>query len=403
MEQEPDHPLGRRRLAEQVETLFKEHAADWTAGLPSDPEARLNELGNFRRGMLERVEVRYDRPWDLHAGLFRCVDLRTLQVGLLEGLAEQPWLNRLVSLELKEYVDYTDRLEALLGSPALAGLVHLGLSGWAGISAGVARALASSLRLPALASLEIDPCSMGDEGVRVLAAADLPATLRKLILVSRRDSRRHRITFGLPGLRALASSPALAGLEHLDVTWNRSPAAGVEALVTSPFLTNLKTLILRHGSVGNKGAKALATSASLKRLVCLDLSGTDLLDEAVRSLARSANLANLTVLDLGGNRHLGDAGVSALAGSAHLTGLRALSLSYVPLTVEGTRALAQSSTLANLDTLDLSNTRLGGPAARELVASPHLNNLAVLDLRQEYTLPPAAKAALRKRWPFARL
>jgi uncharacterized protein (TIGR02996 family) len=405
----PDHPLARRRSNDQITELFKEHGKEWTAGLPSREGVTWNEVGNFRRGLLEDLEITASMSLEDCAELFQHADLRGLQIAYhvvfytpereTAGARDLPCLSRLVSLEVSR--PYTG-LRELVGAPGLVGLVDLKI---AGLYTADISILAESMRLPALASLDLSRSGMSDQGAQALAANQALSGLRRLrVGGSSSRRRRGRVGLGLPGIRALASSPTLANLEHLDVGGNGSQAAGVESLAASPFLANLTTLVLDGSTVGVKGAKALADSPFLKRLACLSLGWSGLTDEGARLLARSANLANLTVLDLSSNRHFGAAGIRALGSSPHLTGLRALSLRGMWLSLEGAQALAESPNFANLDTLDLSSTSLDGPASLALARSRHLNNLAVLELKQGYnTIPSAAKRALRKRWPFARL
>jgi uncharacterized protein (TIGR02996 family) len=400
-EQLPDHPLARRRFAEESAALFRAHGAAWTAGLPRIPDVKWNDLDNFRRGLLEHLLVWQSVDEKHRPGLFAAADLRSVRTRLsawlynlgdpaLSTFLEMPLVSRLLSLEIQ--IPWYTSLTALGESPAAAGLVHLALPDSSLDSAGRLPALTEALCHLALSSLDLSDNTLGEEGARVLAASPMLGKLRRLSLAGCR--------VGVAGIRALASTPALAGLEHLDLSSNYARTLGTESLAASPFLGNLSTLEL-DGCADDKGVQALAESPFLKRLTCLGLRRTDLRDEGARALAASANLASLTVLDLGENGRLGVAGVRALANSPHLAGLRALSLGGVPLTAEGAQALAESPHLANLETLELNGTGLDAADARALVASPHLNNLALLDLRQSATLPAAVKRAVRKRWPFA--
>jgi uncharacterized protein (TIGR02996 family) len=409
----PDHPLARLRLSEQISELFKEHGKEWTDGLPTQEGVTWNDVGNFSGGLLERFALRSSILIGDCARFFEQADLRAFRLEYYAGLyapttpdnrrnahlAEFPWLPRLVSLDVDR--EAAEDLRELASAPALARLVHLRLR----VSPNGACTLADSLCLPALRDLDLSGSYCGDRGIQALAACKALHGLRRLrVRISPRRRRRRGGELSLPGIRALASSLALADLEHLDVSSNRSPAAGVESLAASPFLANLTTLVLDGSTVGVKGAKALADSPYLKRLSCLSLVSTGLTDGGARLLARSANLANLTVLSVGGNRHLGAAGIRALGTSPHLACLRALSLRWTRLNLEAVQALAESPGFANLDTLDLSSTSLDGPAALALARSRHLNNLQVLDLKQDYnTIPGPAKAAVRRRWKFARI
>jgi uncharacterized protein (TIGR02996 family) len=399
----PDHPLARRRFAEESAALFLARGAAWTAGLPALKDVKWKDLDNFRRGMLEHLLLWQYVDEKHRPGLFGAVDLRSVRTRLsswlyslgdpaLRTFLDMPLVSRLVSLEIE--IPWYTSLAPLWESPATAGLIHLGLPDSSLDSAGRLPALTEALRLPALSSLDLSGNTLGEEAARVLAAGPLMGTLRRLWLAG--------CGLGVSGIRALASSPALTGLEYLDLSSNYSRAAGVESLAASPFLTNLSTLVL-DWCADDKGVQALAESPFLKRLSCLGLRHTDLRDDGARALAASANLASLTVLDLGENHRLEVAGVIALANSPHLAALRALSLENVPLTLEGVQALAESPHLAGLETLDLSGARLDEASVRALVASPHLNNLALLDLRRSATLPAAVKRAVRKRWPFAQV
>jgi uncharacterized protein (TIGR02996 family) len=379
----PELAFLRRGHAEQIAALLKKHGAAWTKGLPRGQYVAWGESGNFQRGLLERVSVTAPLRRDGYGRLFAAADLRGLCTRLYDSsassdvigagpLLELPWLSRLVSLELTDGVDATD-LRALAAAPALAGLVHLGLRD-CGIGPTEVAGLAEGLRLPNLVDLDLTDNSLGDEGARLLAGCPALAGLRRLRLgrsAEHQYSYSYR-AFGSAGTRALASSPALSGLEHLDLS-GTSP--DVAALAASPFLTRLSSLVLDRCRVGDGGAAALAASPFLKRLSCLGLREAEVRDEGAQALAASDGLAGLAVLDLGDNGYIGPEGARALAASPRLAGLRALGL---------------------------ARTGLDGPAAQALAASPHLNNLAVLDLEGN-DLPPAARAALRKRWPFVRL
>jgi uncharacterized protein (TIGR02996 family) len=369
-----DHPLARQHFAAPIAALLKAHGARWTKGMPSSQVyVEWGDPDDFRRGLLEHAHVRSSGyAVEPYAPLFQAADLRGLRVPLCNDLHEWPWLSRLVTLDLTGYCE-AEHVRALMATPALAGLVHLGMVGGS-LGTTTFRALAESPRLPALTSLDVGPCHLLDEGARALAAA-LPPTLRKLKVRGDLSYYRDKHVLSLLGVRALASTPALAGLEYLDLTWNRGGPAGVESLAASPFLTNLTTLVLDDSDVGNKGAAALAASPFLKRLTCLGLHRAGLRDDAARDLAGSANLAGLTVLDLSANGGVGEEGIVALAASPHLGRLRALSLAGLAITERAAKALVGSPHLADLDTLDLHETGL--------------------DRR--------SKVALRKRWPFVRM
>jgi hypothetical protein len=125
-------------------------------------------------------------------------------------------------------------------------------------------------------------------------------------------------------LEALAANPALGRLTHLlchpnkharlgpDRKWSSAitPAA-VWALARSPHLTSLTHLQLRCCDGGDDLVEYLVTSGALKRLKVLDLRHGRISDAGARQLAACPDAKNLEVLDLVNNR-LTNAGIAAL-------------------------------------------------------------------------------------------
>ena len=118
-------------------------------------------------------------------------------------------------------------------------------------------------------------------------------------------------------VRALAASPHLAQLQHLDLSSNYIGDQGVEALAASAHLTRLQYLDLADNHIGSGGARALAASPNLASLRHLDLYGNRIGDEGARALASSPHLASLQHLNLHSNG-IEDEGAAALAASPHL-------------------------------------------------------------------------------------
>jgi uncharacterized protein (TIGR02996 family) len=107
---------------------------------------------------------------------------------------------------------------------------------------------------------------------------------------------------GDDGVRLLAAAPALVGLETLRLGDNALSDAGVAALARSPHLAVLTTLVLRDNAIGDGGAWELATAPFLGRLTTLDLGGNEIGPSGVGLLRSSSRLAALTDLDVNGQR-----------------------------------------------------------------------------------------------------
>jgi uncharacterized protein (TIGR02996 family) len=137
---------------------------------------------------------------------------------------------------------------------------------------------------------------------------------------------------------ALAASPHLSSLTHLDLWLNGLGDEAVEALAASPYLSRLATLVLCDNDIGNEGAAALASSSTLTSLTSLDLSENEIEDMGALALASSSTLSKLTYLNLYGNR----------------------------IRLEGAQALMASPTFGTRTFLNLSQNRIGDEEVRAL-------------------------------------
>jgi hypothetical protein len=217
------------------------------------------------------------------------------------ALANSPHLDRLTTLRLgadsadeegdtRQYVHaLRNRLlgvteagaRALAFSPTLAGLTHLDLGGQTLLGDAGVRTLAESNTLTRLATLRLCFCGIQGTGLKALRAAPFADKLTDLDLrcnflrdegaealasVSLPNLRKLSLRYndiGQPGVVALASSPLLTGLSHLDLIGNPLTDAGVQALAQSPHLTRLRSLRVtltdtgRPGFAGTIGKKAL--------------------------------------------------------------------------------------------------------------------------------------------------
>jgi uncharacterized protein (TIGR02996 family) len=269
-------------------------------------------------------------------------------------------------------------------------------------------------------------------------------------LNSRRLLRHGSQLFRLAPVRHLTLSvergqgPAVAACAHLErleaLDLFLVNAEDAEAVLGSPHLANLRALRLRGGANALAGAHSLARlesldvgsnnlgddgawallQARLPALRSLTMSGNWLGDGAARALAAAPLLAHVSELDLSRNS-LGPAGVEALAGSVHASGLRALWLGFNPVGDSGAitaarlplrrlylgrtqvgpagiSALSGSATLAGLTHLDLDYNPRPADGLRALLRSPHLGRLEALYLRFEPELPRRLRQQLEARF-----
>lgn len=108
---------------------------------------------------------------------------------------------------------------------------------------------------------------------------------------------------GEPAARALARSPHLAGLRHLNARGVGFGPAEFGHLAASAFLRP-DSLDLGYNAAGDDGAFALADSPALASLRVLRLQRIGLTDDGAEALLASPHLANLRELSLYGNRDL---------------------------------------------------------------------------------------------------
>lgn len=101
---------------------------------------------------------------------------------------------------------------------------------------------------------------------------------------------------GPSGAAALATSPNIKNLAHLNLQWNEIGSQGAAALAASPYLTNLTTLNLGDNRIGDEGVSALAASPHLKNLTTLGLDNNSIGDMGAAALAASPNLKDAKVI-----------------------------------------------------------------------------------------------------------
>src|SRR5439155_6122837 len=100
-------------------------------------------------------------------------------------------------------------------------------------------------------------------------------------------------------------------------------------LLEGPPAGRLVRLVLPNNRLGDTGVAALCASPVFARMAenqrMIDLRRVEMGPAGARALAESTALQFVESLDLEGN-FLGDAGLTAIAASPHLTKLRVLSL-----------------------------------------------------------------------------
>jgi hypothetical protein len=148
-----------------------------------------------------------------------------------------------------------------------------------------------------LESLEIQANEVGDGAVMDLAESRNARNLR-LLDVSGTTAYDDRPKLTRAAAEAIASSPNLAKLEHLVLTFSSIRAPGAAALARSTSLKSLKTLWLGNNPVGDRGARAFAASPLLGRLETLDLSAGAVTDAGAKAFVRSKTAGEQLHLDL---------------------------------------------------------------------------------------------------------
>jgi uncharacterized protein (TIGR02996 family) len=337
----------------------------WVEELPPLPGGLRWPAQPFRRGFPSAVQAVNGAAFAAHAaGLLAAYPIDTLgldegQITRLGGLTGCDELNRLGRLEFAS-----------------------------GMSRQVARRVLNSRNLSRLAEL-----SVGGRMTVAEAAWELVRSrvFRHLTGLSWRDDARGGGAV-VAELIQLADPPHLA---RLDLSGNRVTGDRAGRLATAPALAGVDELDLGDNHLGPTGAAALA-AARLPLLRTLRLQRTGLRAEGVRELGAAGFAGGLRSLSLGGN-HLGPAAAAALAASPTLAGLRVLDLADNRLGDRGAEALAESPHLANLALLDVSENGIEARGLVALAASPHLGGLIHLNLSLNQVTPAAARR-LRDRF-----
>jgi uncharacterized protein (TIGR02996 family) len=335
----------------------------WRDELPDLPAGLRWQPDPFRRGFPAAVRADTGYAFAAHADdLFALAPVEELEVPMVRAqepdLSESPWLERVVRLALPEGMS---RIAAgwVLNSPRLDRLTDLHVG--SGLTPpGAAGVIVGSRAFARLSAFSCRDDSLSHAVVNALTRLADPPRLERLDLSS------NRVT--ADPLGRLLASPAVAGVDALDLSDNPLRADGLRALAAAR-LPALRTLRLVRTGPDTDGVRALAGSPVLGGLRSLSLAVNNLGHRAAAALAAAPHAANLRVLDLGQNR-VGADGAAALAASPHLR---------------------------NLIQLDLAENLIEDAGADALAESPHLGGLLALDVSANL-FSPAAAARLRRRF-----
>ncbi len=200
-------------------------------------------------------------------------------------------------------------------------------------------------------------------------------------------------------IRAIATSPQMAGLRALTCGFGRVRDGEFKELCDSPHLNELRSLSANNNQLTIHAARALAERSGLPKLEELNLGGTNRIGpDGTLILVSSPNAAQLRRLNLWSNG-IADYGVEAICNQKHLCNLKNLDLSSNELTNRAAIALAACEQLKTLETLSLRTNGISGDGAIALADSPHLANLRELNLTANRI---GAKAMDRLRERFGR-
>jgi uncharacterized protein (TIGR02996 family) len=366
-------------VAREAELVQQFHAV-WGAhlsGLAADWE--------FRRGLLDAVSI--DAQTFLASGdeLFRRAPIRRVRIldatRFAARLANCPFLDLVRELDLCGNDLGNGGVNLFLRSPYLTAVESLDLS-FNGICDGGVDILAKCHALPRLRELALnDNGQISGDGVRMLAGSPHLAGLRVLD-VSGND-------VGDSGVRAAVESTRLTKLHTFRLFANHIGDAGVAALVGSHLFGRMlardSSLDLRQNVIGVAGVSALIAASD--QLTALNLAGNYLHDEGLAEFAQGSDWTRLRKLSVRQNG-IRDRGAVALAKSPVMSRLRSLDVSANQLTKKGIDALwngradwrTEIDVSDNLDTPGLTSDgelpparseRLIGEVIRLLAPAPH--------------------------------
>jgi uncharacterized protein (TIGR02996 family) len=123
--------------------------------------------------------------------------------------------------------------------------------------------------------------------LEVMAANPTFKKLSHLILFPHALEHGEEAYITLDGVRALAHSPHLRSLTHLQLRSSDLGDEGCEEIVRSGILRRLKTLDLMYGLISDRGAEVLAGCPDLRNLERLDVSSNRIGEAGIAALKRA--------------------------------------------------------------------------------------------------------------------
>jgi hypothetical protein len=292
--------------------------------------------------------------------------------GNLANAPAWPWMAKLSVTHSSEKSG--DRVLAeLLECPVLDHVTDLDLR-LKSLSPVGASTFAASPKLARLRGLDLTGTKLSPAALRAILASPHLTNLREFGVSATADDRE-----------VLASATRLAGVERLSIHPEALSARGWTALGNSPHLARVRTLVIGSPTFDAAGMRSLADTALLGTVESLHLTAADNMDSVAVALAEASNARSIRDLSfrvegMAPPKPLTSAGLTALAGSPHLSAVRSLDLYLNAVDAAGVKVLAKSEFLARLERLVLTHNPLGAASAKALAASPHLGNLTDLRL-----------------------
>jgi uncharacterized protein (TIGR02996 family) len=282
-------PAWKTVLAQEA-ALLKQFEAEW-----SKPVLRYVDEAHYRRGFIEHVRVSAMMLLKNGDRLLRIAPVTSIRLESVKNhlprIAECSWLARVTELDLSHDLAGTKDLLSLFRSEHCRSLRVLRLIGCMLLPI-TAHMLANMPHLQSLQTLDVSNNSLGPEGAESLARSQHLVNLRELNLAGNQILAA--------GVTALASSPTLR-LTRLSIGNNLIGNEGAAAIARSPHVTEMRHLDLQSNSVANLGVEALVQSTHLMKLEHLNLYHNHIGARAVQLLTDSALLQNLTYLNLRSN------------------------------------------------------------------------------------------------------
>ncbi len=206
-------------------------------------------------------------------------------------LASSPAFAQVRDLNLADVRIDHDVLDVLLDSPYATGLTKLSTR-FVGVDYLFVRKLAASRIGSTLTYLSVDD-AVGDDGIRAIATLGFPN-------LTHLDVKRAKVS--MRGLDVLVASDLMPRLKHLDLSGNTELGGALYRIKSSATLAGLEKLRLSCIGFTPVDLRAVCTSPHLAGLSSLDISYQRLDDACVRALtagARSGAMRELVLADTG--------------------------------------------------------------------------------------------------------